>query len=162
MKERLANKVPEPPPPKKESDIEIRSNASRDKMSEILEDQAKLPPKYNGYNYPSNELELKALLKQLEGKSLAEVKQEGLLVDTRDPNFLKLLTADEFGIDAGARKRNKVQLRSFHDRLYKEPRGRFKTYNRTDGLPMTCATHDEWLKGLVNDPLFLVSFQLSV
>lgn len=161
MKERLAAK-PAPPevPEKQESDFEIKTQDTKDQMAELLEEQEKFPPKYRAYCYPSNEVELKAFLKKLKLKSLSEVKLDGLLLDYQDEKLLELLKSNEFGIDAGARLGKKALLRSFHDRLYKEPRGRFNTYNRSEGLIQTCLTHDEWLWNIVNDPLFLVRSHL--
>lgn len=108
--------------------------------SECDDNEKKLPTAFEQFDYTVNESETKReLLSTLEKSSPAgEVA---------------------IGISCGERQGSRVILRSFHDRISKEPRGetnyhQLKTVGRAKS---TFRSHKEWLDAMANDPEILVN-----
>lgn len=107
------------------------------------------PPSINKVDYPVNESELLELkLKLNMGQKHNEIKVEKLL-------------AEEIGILCGQKVGNRVTLRSFHDRLYLEPRGKINLHMK-EATESTCITHQQWLHKISNDPKITVSEAISI
>lgn len=114
-----------------------------------------LPPTYEKFDYPLNESELSKFKRQLQEKSLDEIKREKLLaisIDDADESDGK-----EIGLPCGQKMGNRVILRGFHDRICKEPRGETNYYHLRETEEATCLTHEQWFHAMANDPEMLVS-----
>lgn len=101
-------------------------------------------------DYPVNEAELLKLKRQLnEVENLKEIQEE------------KPAGGEEMGISCGKKIGNHVTLRSFHDRLYSEPRGKINLHMKV-ATESTCLTHQQWLQDISNDPKITVSEAISI
>lgn len=107
-----------------------------------------LPPTYEKFDYPVNESELNELERQLDEKSLDEIKAEQQYIRG---------DGSETGISCGQKVDNRVILRSFHDRISDEPRGESNYHHANRGKEATCLTHRQWLDSMANDAEMLVS-----
>jgi hypothetical protein len=128
------------------------SLAASEHDSDLNISTKQLSPIYKRYDYPVNEAELMEFKRQLNSKSLHEVKQDRLL-----PTTILNEDGDANGIHCGQTIGNRVVLRGFHDRLCAEPRGQKTYYHLKSKGSFSCPTHSNWLDTLVNDPDILVS-----
>lgn len=120
-----------------------------------------LPSPYEKFDYPVNESELIELKRQLNEKSLDVIKRDKLLATTTANNAND--GGEEIGISCGQKIGNRVILRSFHDRICSEPRGKSNYYHLMGKDEIsTCLTHNQWLDSLANDPEMLVSEEENV
>lgn len=112
------------------------------------------PRAYKKFDYPINESELYELQHKLNmGKELDEIKAEELISG--------VYKEEEIGISCGQKVGNRVILRSFHDRLYSEPRGKSNLHVK-EAKEATCLTHQQWLHAISNDPQITVSKAISI
>lgn len=66
--------------------------------------------------------------------------------------------ADKDDISCGQKIGKCVILRGFHDRMFKEPRGKSNLYRLERTTNDSCRTHKEWLQTITNDPKIVVRF----
>ena len=137
------------------ADESLPSSSNHDDTEDKLERKLKeFPPSFSRFDYPVNESELLELKHKIKmGKSLDEVKAEKLVTS---PNVHDV----EMGIECGQKLGNRVILRSFHDRLYSEPRGKVNLHAKEESK--LTLTHEEWLNKISSDPKFTVSGILFV
>lgn len=113
------------------------------------------PRAFKKFDYPINESELYELQRKLNmGKELDEIKAEELLPGEHKD--------EEVGIACGDKIGNRVILRSFHDRLFSEPRGKINLHAKEANNEATCLTHQQWLHAISNDPQITVSKAISI
>lgn len=124
-----------------------KTKTTSERIKELEERQSKFPPNYNKFSYPQNESEWTQFKDHLQFKSLSELKAEQS--QNKNTNKSPAAVANEYGIDVGKRMGNKIELRSFHDRLYSEPRGKINTHVRKTVERRTN-------EGNVINPVFLV------
>lgn len=125
---------------------------------DCIDDEKKLqmrlssfPPAYTKFDYPVNESELYELQRKLNsGESLNKIKVDGVTRLDED-NYKE----EEIGISCGEKIENRVILRSFHDRMHREPRGKINLHVKED-KESTCLTHQQWLDAISNDPQITV------
>lgn len=108
-----------------------------------------LPPAFKKFDYPVNDRELLEFKRQLNEKSVKVIKR-GKFPSTWH-NVNGLITCGEKD------GRRVIMLRSFHDRLSDEPRGKTNHHRLQKTSISTCLTHKEWLDSLANDPEIIVS-----
>lgn len=114
------------------------------------------PRVYKKFDYPINETELYELQNKLNmGKELDEIKADEKLIPGEYKEY------EEVGISCGQKIGNRVILRSFHDRLYSEPRGKSNLHAK-EAKESTCLTHRQWLHAISNDPQITVSKTISI
>jgi hypothetical protein len=98
------------------------------------------PPSIQKLDYPVNEMELLELKCKLNmGEKLDKTGE----------------------MSCGQKVGNRVILRSFHDRLYSEPRGKINLHMKI-ATESTCLTHQQWLHEISNDPKITVSKAISI
>lgn len=121
-------------------------------------DTKELPPLFQKFDYPVNDLELAEFKRQLNEKSMEVIK-----MDKGPAKFYRANVNDvEVGISCGDKVRSSVALQDFHDRHSEEqPRGKTNNHRSKGTNISTCLTHKEWLDSLANDPEILVSLQLT-
>lgn len=132
-----------------ESECDANENVTHDK---------ELPLTYEKFDYPINESELMEFKRQFNEKSLDVIKRDKLLATVTMNTDNANDGGDEIGVSCGQKIGNRVILRSFHDRICSEPRGKTNYYHlRGKGEISTCLTHTQWLDSIANDPDILVS-----
>lgn len=108
------------------------------------------PPTYERFDYPINELELMEFKRQLNEKSLDEIKRDKLVAPLTSNDADD--KGEELGIPCGEKIGNRVILRGFHDRFCTEPRGEKTFHHLIAKQSISCLSHSQWLDSIANDP----------
>lgn len=118
---------------------------------QILQTRLKtFPPAFQRFDYPVSELEFLELKRKLNSvQKLGEMRGEKLITELRANEEEE--EEEEAGLACGQKVGNRVILRSFHDRLYSEPRGKRNLYEKQASETATCQTHKQWLHTISND-----------
>lgn len=137
-KQALANKVRAKEMEKLEEEERENLGFRLADASECDESEQKIQAELEPFDYLVNESKANRKWRSILGKGSSNVMENG--------------------ISCGEKRGNRVILRSFHDRISKEPRGE-TNYHQLKNVgtgKSTFRSHKEWLDAIANDPEILV------